>query len=101
MPLAAGGKIPATPLAKTLARERRLELKDIAAGGASGEIKARDVLAAEKQKATPLARKIAQEEGIDLRRAGMEGGRIYSANVRALMENATAPKTENAARRRR
>lgn len=89
-PLAGGGRIPATPFAKTLARDRHLELKDIAPSGARGEIKARDVLATGKQKATPLARKIAETEGIDLKLAGAEGGRIYSANVRELMDGAAS-----------
>lgn len=93
-PLKNGGKIPATPFAKTLAKERHIALADIAPGGARGEIKAKDVLAAGKRKVTPLARKIAGMEGIDLKQAGAEGGRIFSANVRELMETATASKGE-------
>ncbi len=89
-PLREGRRIPATPLAKTLARERRLELGNISSSGMQGEIKARDVLAAEKRKVTPLARKIAQTEGIPLDKAETDGGRIYGAQVRALMEGGAA-----------
>jgi len=87
-------KIAATPSARRLARERNLMLADIAPSGAHGEIKAADVPYRGKIKATPLARSIAEAEGVDLKRAGTKDGRIYSTNVRELLDGAVNPAKE-------
>jgi pyruvate dehydrogenase E2 component (dihydrolipoamide acetyltransferase) len=60
------GKVPATPLAKTLAKEKGIDIKGITGTGSFGEIKARDIEKAGRIKATPLASRIANDKGIDI-----------------------------------
>jgi len=87
-----GGKVPATPYAKTLARERGIDLEQVEASGEHGEVKARDVLAAAGEagaggevKASSLARRIAADRGIDLHTLSGSGpgGRITKEDVEA------------------
>ena len=82
-----GSKIPATQLAKTIAKQRDIDLASITPSGYHGEIKARDVLSATNVKATPLARKIAAQEGVRLKDVAASG-RIYSSDVQAMLDKA-------------
>lgn len=88
-----GAKIPATPYAKTLSRERGIDLEEVKASGEHGEVKARDVLAAVEEagggdvKASSLARRIAADSGVDLRTVSGSGpgGRITREDVEAAV----------------
>ncbi|AOT71138.1 2-oxo acid dehydrogenase subunit E2 [Geosporobacter ferrireducens] len=73
------GKIAATPLARTLAKESRIDLSMIKGTGKSGEIKARDIYSAKNIEATPLAKRIAEKNHIDLERIQGSG---YKGKVR-------------------
>lgn len=68
------GKIAATPLAKTLAKERGMDLNNIKGTGSCGQIKASDIESIKTVLATPVARKIAEDKGIDL--ASVKGSGI-------------------------
>jgi pyruvate dehydrogenase E2 component (dihydrolipoamide acetyltransferase) len=82
----AGPRPKATPAARTLAKERGIDLSSVSPGGKSGEIRRADVAAAGSAvKATPLARRMAEAEGIslkDLRGSGY-GGKIFSGDLSA------------------
>ena len=85
-PLPKDGRIPATPAAKRLAKERGIDLKRVTPTGASGEIRLRDVEAVANIRVTPLARAMAAEAGIDLmtvRGTGIDG-KIIAADIEAL-----------------
>ena len=77
-------KIPATPLAKSLARQQNIHLSDLTPSGYYGEIKARDVKAT-RVKATPLAKKIAEEAGVNLGDVKPQGSRIFSKDIKDLI----------------
>ena len=83
-------KIPATPLAKTLAKQQNIHLSEITPSGFSGEIKARDIKIS-KIKATPLARKMAEEADISLSDVKPQGSRIFSRDVKALISQPQKP----------
>ena len=85
--LARADKIPATPLAKTLAKQRNISLDGVAPSGYYGEVKARDVAAAQSAKATPLAKKIARDAGVSLGDVKVDG-RIYSKDIQAIIDAA-------------
>lgn len=96
-----GGRIPASPIARRLAREAGLDLRAIAGSGPGGRIVEADVLAARAQAAarvtrpastpsarpevlaSPLARRLAEQLGIDLAhlRGTGPGGRITREDV--------------------
>jgi pyruvate dehydrogenase E2 component (dihydrolipoamide acetyltransferase) len=81
------GRIPATPLAKKLARQNRLNLRAATGTGPGGSVRSRDVAAALKVKATPLARRLAGLHGVAL--TGLSGsgeaGRITKEDVMAAV----------------
>jgi pyruvate dehydrogenase E2 component (dihydrolipoamide acetyltransferase) len=85
------GKIAATPAAKTLAKEKKIDLAKIAPTSVSGVIKRRDVEAKANIKVTPLARKMAAEREIDLQsiKGTGVGGKITVADIEALPRPAT------------
>jgi pyruvate dehydrogenase E2 component (dihydrolipoamide acetyltransferase) len=85
------GKIAATPAAKTLAKEKKIDLSKIAPTSVSGVIKRRDVEAKANIKVTPLARKMAVEREIDLQsiKGTGVGGKITVADIEALPRPAT------------
>ena len=60
--------IAATPYARTLAEEKKIDLATVPATGKHGEVKGRDVeaAAAAAPKASPLAAAIAADKGINL-----------------------------------
>ena len=78
--------IRATPYARTLAKERNIDLATVTPMGKHGEIKAADVLNAKAvSPATLLAQRIADDKGIDtssLQGTGL-GGRVTKADVLA------------------
>jgi pyruvate dehydrogenase E2 component (dihydrolipoamide acetyltransferase) len=80
------GKIAATPAAKTLAKEKKIDLAKIVPTSASGVIKRRDVEAKANIKVTPLARKMAAERELDLQsiKGTGAGGKITVADIEAL-----------------
>jgi pyruvate dehydrogenase E2 component (dihydrolipoamide acetyltransferase) len=80
------GKIAATPAAKTLAKEKKIDLAKIAPMSVSGVIKRRDVEAKANIKITPLARKMALEREIDLQsiKGTGAGGKITVVDIEAL-----------------
>lgn len=77
-------KIPATPLAKTLARQHNIRLSDVTASGFYGEVKARDIKLS-RVKATPLAKRMAEDADIRLSDVRPQEGRIFSKDVQALI----------------
>jgi pyruvate dehydrogenase E2 component (dihydrolipoamide acetyltransferase) len=89
--------VRATPYAKKLAAEKRIDLSKVAATGYNGVIVAKDVDNAHpeeiKVKATPTARKIAEEKGINLQEI-YSGSRIRTSDVLAIEE--TRAKTDDA-----
>ena len=60
------GRVAATPLAKTLAKEKGIDLNTIKGTGSFGQILARDVEGAKAVQVTPLAKRIAEDRDIDL-----------------------------------
>lgn len=83
--LPSDGKIPATPAAKRLAKERGIDLARVTPSGAAGQIRLRDVASLAGLKATPLARKLAAAAGLDLARIAGSGhaGKVTAADVAA------------------
>jgi pyruvate dehydrogenase E2 component (dihydrolipoamide acetyltransferase) len=90
----AAGRLFASPRARKAAREKGLDLAQVAGSGPGGRIVERDVLRVEaalaaRPKATPLAAKAAAALGVDLAAVGGTipgnriGGRIMKADVEA------------------
>ena len=80
-------KIAATPAAKRMAKEKGIDLKDVAPSGSRGQIKAIDVASAKAQtKATPLAIAIAADIGVDVASIAGTGflGKVTKADVAAM-----------------
>lgn len=94
----AGSLVAASPLARRLAQEHGVDLRDLPAS--SGRISKADVLAWLEQKAqaegrvlaSPLARRLARERGVDL--AGLTGsgpqGAVLAGDLRAAATEAEA-----------
>lgn len=83
-PSQGAGSPAATPYARSLAKERGVELASLSPGGKHGEIIGADVLQAQKPPAaTPLARRVAEAQGLDI--AGLQGsgqgGKVRKADV--------------------
>ena len=80
------GKIAATPAAKHLAKEAKIDLATVKATSASGVVKRRDVEAKANIRITPLARKIAVSRGVDLQtiKGTGAGGKIMLSDIEAL-----------------
>ncbi len=78
-----GGRIPATPAAKRLAKEKGIELSGVTPSGSLGQIKAADVAAVGVLKATPLAKAMAADLGIDLKKVvgSGSGGKVTKADI--------------------
>ncbi|MET3859614.1 pyruvate dehydrogenase E2 component (dihydrolipoamide acetyltransferase) [Dietzia sp. 2505] len=98
-----------TPLVRSLAEEKGVDLETVEGSGASGRIRKQDVLAAAESGGgatgsssgtspyvTPLVRKLAQEHGVDLdsvKGTGI-GGRIRKQDVLAAAEGGAESDTE-------
>ncbi len=79
-----GYRVPSTPAAKRLAKEKGVDIKSVPPTGKRGQIKAEDIQSAMvKLKATPLAKAIAADRGMDL--SGIYGtgfaGKVTRADV--------------------
>jgi pyruvate dehydrogenase E2 component (dihydrolipoamide acetyltransferase) len=87
-----GPRIPATPAAKRLAKEKGISLEAVTPSGSVGQIKAADVQAAGTVKATPLARAMAADTGIDLKTVSGTGfgGKVTRADL-AVAQAPEAP----------
>jgi pyruvate dehydrogenase E2 component (dihydrolipoamide acetyltransferase) len=75
-----GGKVKASPAAKRVAREEKIELRAVPPSGPCGRIIAMDV---KNYKASPLAQKVAQDQGVELAQVvgtGI-GGKIMKSDV--------------------
>lgn len=83
------GRMPATPLAKSLAKEYGVDLGAVVPSGSAGEIKARDVERAVK--ATPLARRVAGIEGVDISAMNPSGEKIRKDDVLSFLQEQSAP----------
>lgn len=106
-PIAADGRVKASPIARRLAAERSLDLAALQGTGPGGRIVEADVLAAGFEAApngaagaprgapvsSPMARKVARELGVDLDgiRGTGPGGRITKDDVEAAAAAGGAP----------
>lgn len=75
-----GGKVKASPAAKRVAREEKIDLHAVPPSGPGGRIIAIDV---KNYKASPLAQKIAQDKGIELAQVAGTGfgGKIMKKDI--------------------
>jgi pyruvate dehydrogenase E2 component (dihydrolipoamide acetyltransferase) len=102
-----GDRVAATPLARTLAAQKGIDLITLRGTGSHGEIKVRDVEKLIRSvTATPLAKRIAAEQQLDLStiQGSGPGGKIVKDDILARIagsaktERAT-PKVEKATRK--
>ncbi len=93
-----GGRIPATPAAKRLAKEKGIKLSSVTPSGSLGQIKEADVAAVGVLKATPLAKAMAADLGIDLKKVvgSGSGGKVTKADI-APAASVPAPSAASAA----
>ncbi|MEA3345961.1 MAG: dihydrolipoamide acetyltransferase family protein [Chloroflexota bacterium] len=99
-PSRAGGRVPASPRARRLAREKGIELARVTGTGPQGSIVEQDVLDYLKAhpegrgqpRTTPTARKLAAQEGVELTEltGTGPGGRVTRADVRASLAEGVA-----------
>jgi pyruvate dehydrogenase E2 component (dihydrolipoamide acetyltransferase) len=79
------GRIFSSPRARKLAREKGVDIRQVAGTGPNGRVVERDVVAflEQRPKATPLAVKTAADMGVDLAQVGGSGvsGRIMQRDV--------------------
>lgn len=80
-------KVMATPAAKRVAGERKLDLSEIAPTGAEGYVQLSDVLNVKGVKSTPLAKAVAEYFGIDLKKVAASGRKIKKNDVLLYQEN--------------
>jgi pyruvate/2-oxoglutarate dehydrogenase complex dihydrolipoamide acyltransferase (E2) component len=108
-----GGRVPASPIARRLAKEAGLDLGAITGSGPGGRITEQDVLAAKARPpapaaaapaareviASPLARRLAEQLGVDLAtvRGSGPGGRITKEDVEQAAARPAAPAAPPAA----
>lgn len=86
----AGAYVPATPLAKKLAKEKGYPLAAITGTGPNGSIVARDVEGfVSGAKTSPMAARLATEYGIDVNRLDVNG-RVMKADVLAAVQGSAA-----------
>jgi pyruvate dehydrogenase E2 component (dihydrolipoamide acetyltransferase) len=79
------GRVKATPAARKAAAREQIDLHTVAASGRYGEIRERDVRAAEPKRVTPLAARMAEAQQIDVRGVSGSGwdGKVFSADLKA------------------
>ncbi len=113
----AGGRIPASPIARRLARETGIALADITGSGPGGRITEADVMAVKTAAkpvspptagvppvreimASPLARRLAERLGVDLRfvSGSGPGGRITQEDVEGAAASAQPASPSKGAR---
>jgi len=80
------GRILASPRARKMARERRVDLASVSGSGPNGRIVERDILEhlAGQPVATPLAKKEAERLGVPLSQVNSSGGRVRVEDVLAF-----------------
>ena len=79
-------KVPATPAAKRIAKEKGIDIKGVVSTGSYGQIKAVDVEGIKSEtKATPLAKAMASDMGVDVQSISGSGfgGKVTKADVEA------------------
>jgi pyruvate dehydrogenase E2 component (dihydrolipoamide acetyltransferase) len=96
------GKVAATPAARRVAAENKINLASVAPTGGHGEVRQRDVQAAAQSLAvSPLAKKIAAQSGIAL--GGLKGsgpgGRITTADLPLAPSGSASPGAQGRERR--
>ena len=92
-----GTRIPATPAAKRLAKEKGISLQSVVPSGSLGQVKVADVAAMGTAKATPLARAIAADLGVDLNTVSGSGygGKVTKADITPVAAPAVAMSEED------
>ena len=73
------GKIPATPLARTVANEKGIDLRTIQGTGKYGEIRSRDIPLIQGAAMTPLVKRIVEKNNIDVEKIQGSG---YKGKIR-------------------
>ncbi|BAB04497.1 dihydrolipoamide acetyltransferase family protein [Halalkalibacterium halodurans] len=77
--------VRATPAARRIAKEKRIDLRQVEGSGPEGRVQAVDVATFKKkgQKATPLAKKVAEVKGVALEKVQGSGpyGKVYREDV--------------------
>ena len=103
-PSARGERVPSSPKAKKIAREKGIDLNTVTPTGPNGWIVAKDVQnASTTPKTSPVAAKMAADAGVDLTSVNASSSRIMKADVAAAMGQAgtdVAPCTSVANERR-
>ena len=90
-PAARGERVPSSPKAKKIAREKGIDLATVTPSGPNGWIVAKDVEnASAAPKASPVAAKMAADSGVDLASVNAAGSRIMKADVAAATGQAGA-----------
>ena len=91
-----GGRVPSSPKAKKLAREKGLDVNSLNGTGPNGWVVARDVEKAGAGKSSPLAAKMAAEAGLDPASLGKDG-RVMKGDVAGALAAAGQPGRERRA----
>jgi len=86
------GRILASPRARKMARERRVDLASVSGSGPNGRIVERDILEhlAGQPVATPLAKKEAERLGVPVSQVNSSGGRVRVEDVLAFAVQPTS-----------
>ena len=81
------GTLAATPAARRIAAEKKIDLAKVKATGLFGEIKARDVLSHKSIVISPLAKRVAEANGIDPEKVAGSGynGKVLMKDVASVM----------------
>ena len=91
-PTIKGERVPSSPKAKKIAREKGIDIATVAPTGPNGWVVAKDVEnASAAPKVSPVAAKMAADTGVDLASINASGSRIMKADVAAVTSQATAP----------
>jgi pyruvate dehydrogenase E2 component (dihydrolipoamide acetyltransferase) len=82
-----GARIVASPAARKLARERRIDLSLVTGSGAGGRVELKDIESFDpsRVKISPTAAKMLSESGISPSDAGVTEGRIMKSDVEKLL----------------
>ena len=86
-------RVKATPAARRIAQERRINLSAVLPAAGRDYIRQEDVLAFRGSKATPLAQAIAEYHGLDLNRISANGNIIRKIDVLHYLERGDAQKS--------
>ncbi len=92
-PAAPGAKVPSSPKAKKLARDKGIDINTLTGTGPNGWVVARDVEKAGSAKTSPMAAKLAGEAGLDPAGLGKDG-RVMKGDVAGALAAAGQPGRE-------